>query len=306
MELQQLEIFTSVVKHLSLTKAARELSVSQPRISQQLKALQTQYGVLFQKSGRGVTLTTRGHEFYKDVDSLLSQHANLKTKYGPLLPSNGGDRLTVGGSQCPSAALLPRAISQFQVENDSAHVTLRSGSDADLQRSLLESIIDVAVLMYPTPTPSVTIIPYVQFRQVPFVHAKHPLTKKRQPILPEDLSRFPLVLDSATVETLQTSPILNGLQKKGISIHQVIRCDCPEAIKHFIRHGNAVGILYEDFIAQGLRHNVFRTLAIHYFEFFTNSYIVYPTARPLTKHAATFLGILADLAMATGPNYKEL
>src|SRR5713226_3301490 len=82
MTFHQLKIFTATAKHLNMTKASRELHVSQSCISQQLKLLEEECRVkLYNKIGRGIELTEKGRLLLIDVEPILHQIKKLKEKY---------------------------------------------------------------------------------------------------------------------------------------------------------------------------------------------------------------------------------
>jgi DNA-binding transcriptional LysR family regulator len=82
MTLHRLEVFLTVAKHLSVTRAARELHVTQSAVSQEMKLLQNDHGAVFLKrKSRGVELTADGTAFRREVESILSRMRALKTKH---------------------------------------------------------------------------------------------------------------------------------------------------------------------------------------------------------------------------------
>ncbi len=63
-----LRAFEAAARHLSFTRAAAELSVTQAAVSHQIKALEEHLGVrLFQRSSRGLLLTDQGQRYFPDV-----------------------------------------------------------------------------------------------------------------------------------------------------------------------------------------------------------------------------------------------
>jgi len=79
MTLHQLKIWTTIARHLSITKAAEELHIRQPSVTQQIKLLEKEYGVrLYNVNGRGVELTPAGRLSLKYAKKILSQVDNLK------------------------------------------------------------------------------------------------------------------------------------------------------------------------------------------------------------------------------------
>ena len=80
MTLHQLKVWTAVAKRLSITKAADELHIRQPSVTQQIKLLEKEYRLkLYEINfGRGIELTLAGRLFLKYAKKILSQVDNLK------------------------------------------------------------------------------------------------------------------------------------------------------------------------------------------------------------------------------------
>ncbi len=79
MTLHQLKIWTTIARRLSITKAAAELRIKQPSVSQQIKLLEKEYGVkLYEVNSRGVELTPSGRLFLKYAKKILSHVDNLE------------------------------------------------------------------------------------------------------------------------------------------------------------------------------------------------------------------------------------
>ena len=77
--LRQLQIFEAVVRHLSYTRAAEELHLTQPAVSMQVRQLEEELGLpLFEKLGRGIALTEAQREIFAGMDFFISQN-----KYTP-------------------------------------------------------------------------------------------------------------------------------------------------------------------------------------------------------------------------------
>ncbi len=79
MTLHQLKIWTTIARCLSITKAAEELRIKQPSVTQQIKRLEKEYGVkLYKVSGRGIELTPAGRLSLKYAKKILSRVDNLE------------------------------------------------------------------------------------------------------------------------------------------------------------------------------------------------------------------------------------
>ncbi len=79
MTLHQLNIWITIARCLSITKAAEELRIKQPSVTQQIKRLEKEYGVkLYNVSGRGIELTQAGRLSLKYAKKILSHVDNLE------------------------------------------------------------------------------------------------------------------------------------------------------------------------------------------------------------------------------------
>ena len=79
MTLHQLRILMTVARCKSITKAATELHIKQPSVTQQVKRLEKEYGLILYKikGGRGIELTQAGRLFLKYAKKILLQVDNL-------------------------------------------------------------------------------------------------------------------------------------------------------------------------------------------------------------------------------------
>ena len=79
MTLHQLKIWTIVARLQSMTKAANELRIRQPSVTQQVKLLEKEYRLkLYEVNGRGIELTPAGKLFLKNANRILLQVQNFE------------------------------------------------------------------------------------------------------------------------------------------------------------------------------------------------------------------------------------
>jgi DNA-binding transcriptional LysR family regulator len=101
--LDQLRRFVAVAESLSVTETSRHMYVTQSAISHQIKNLEREFGQTFIKgNGRGVVLTEKGAEFWRDAERVLSGIDDLYRKYRKTAQSS-----TVDKSHRPPAGRHP-------------------------------------------------------------------------------------------------------------------------------------------------------------------------------------------------------
>jgi len=85
--LRQLKVFEAVARHLSFTRAAEELFLTQPAVSMQVKQLESHAGLpMFEQVGKKVSLTEAGREmqFYsRAIMQLLDEADDVLTCWRP-------------------------------------------------------------------------------------------------------------------------------------------------------------------------------------------------------------------------------
>lgn len=85
MSLDQLEYFVAIAEEQNIGRAARRLHISQPPLSRQLHALESELGTtLFQRTPRGVTLLPQGKVFLDHARQILDQVQAAKRALEPL------------------------------------------------------------------------------------------------------------------------------------------------------------------------------------------------------------------------------
>jgi DNA-binding transcriptional LysR family regulator len=129
--LHQLKVFETVARYLSITKASKELQVSQPSVFQQVKFLEDSCGVkLYRKIGRGIELTREGQSFQTDVGDILLRIDKLMQKFGAAESRTKLSSLIIGGSHAVSVSILLSIIAAFK------RATLRFGLQCGLAVAL--------------------------------------------------------------------------------------------------------------------------------------------------------------------------
>ncbi|WP_337840695.1 transcriptional regulator GcvA [Rheinheimera sp.] len=138
--LNALKAFETAARHLSFTKAAEEMFVTQAAISHQIKALEDHLGLkLFMRKNRSLLLTEEGQSFFLDIKEIFSQLHEATEK---LLARGAKGSLTV--SLQPSFAiqwLVPR-LSKFSEAHSDIDVRIKA---VDSDEGSLTDDVDVAI-----------------------------------------------------------------------------------------------------------------------------------------------------------------
>ncbi|MCF2665185.1 LysR family transcriptional regulator [Oscillibacter valericigenes] len=143
------EYFVAIVEAGSLTKAAEQLYISQPSLSQYLKRLEASLGVeLFDRSTSPLRLTYTGERYYQYVLQLMKLDENVRKEFQDIKNQVSG-RLRLGVALWRGACLLPDVFPFFHQQYPDIHIELLEGRSVQLESALMNDKIDLAVMNLP-------------------------------------------------------------------------------------------------------------------------------------------------------------
>lgn len=124
MNLRQLEYFVAIAESGSLTQAAERLLVSQPSLSQQIRALEAELGgSLFERLPRGVRLTAAGHELLAEARATLAHAQRARRVVRRALELDVG-QLEVAVTSSAALGILPAVLRDWQGRHPEIEVSL--------------------------------------------------------------------------------------------------------------------------------------------------------------------------------------
>lgn len=147
MELRQVRYFAAVARRRHFTRAAEDLGIAQPALSQQVRNLERELGVeLFDRSGRRVRLTDAGAAFLAWAERILADVAAAEAEMAEFAGLRRG-RVVVGATPVHAVGRvdLPALLAAFHARHPGIEVALREATTDDLVGDLMLGRIDVAV-----------------------------------------------------------------------------------------------------------------------------------------------------------------
>jgi DNA-binding transcriptional LysR family regulator len=288
---REFSIFLSAAEHLNLTKASEALRVSQSFITKQLKNLETAYKAkLYRRRSRGIELTERGRGFLTVIRGIANQLEKFEQdSYAPSRKEN--TTIKVGGSYGPSAFLIPSVLAAFQIAHPQIDIVQRTRSRRVLERLILKSEVELAVVNSAGTDPNIESEPYRYEKLVLFVAAHHPLAKKRAIPL-TDIALTSLIVRRTTQGKCDTGGHIRRMEELGMHPRVVMRCDSPFAVKMAVKRKVGVGILCRHLVESDVRSREPKVLNLPGVSLETRTFIIYHRERPLSIYATEFLKLL--------------
>lgn len=238
----KLQTFIEVTKTKNLTKAAENLNLTQPAVSQHIKQLQQEYDViLFTRKNNELTLTREGEIVLKYALRIQSLYANLASKITDAIKY--GRNLTVGITHTSESNVAPEILAQYGSENSSSHIKIISDSIKNLYDKLLDYQIDFAIIEGKVTNRKLSSVLLGTDSLVVVVNPLNPIAQKKIVTI-EDLKKQRLIL--RTLESGTATLFLSELAKRDTAIDQFniyLEIDSVASIKELIRKNLGISIL---------------------------------------------------------------
>jgi LysR family transcriptional regulator, low CO2-responsive transcriptional regulator len=177
--LRQLKVFESVARHLSFSRAAEELHLTQPAVSMQVKQLEEQAGLpLTEMVGKKVYLTEAGEEVARHARRIAQQLREAGEALDAIKGVRGG-RLSIGVIST-AKYFAPRLLAEFRRRQPGVELDLRVNNRETVVRQLADNEIDLAIMGQPPQEFTTVAEAFADHPLIIVAAPDHPLAKKKQ------------------------------------------------------------------------------------------------------------------------------
>lgn len=257
--LSQYKIFYEVAKTGNISKAAKELYISQPAISKSISKLEDSLGVaLFTRNSRGVQLTSEGELLFHHTESAFESLSRGENELKRIKDFNIG-HLRIGVSNTLCKYILLPYLKGFIEKYPHVKITIESQSTTHTISMLEQQHIDLGLIAEPSSRKSLTFVPVMDIQDI-FVSTK--------PYLDNLYLR-----EGKQTDIFQTGNILlldrNNMTRKYIdeylSEHQIILSQVLEVttmdlLIEFAKIGLGIGCVIREFVQDELDQQMLVTI----------------------------------------------
>jgi DNA-binding transcriptional LysR family regulator len=193
-ELRQLRYFVAVAEELHFRRAAERLHISQPPLSQQIRALEVELGfALLVRTRRRVELTAAGEAFLRDARTLLAELDGAVARARRIDAGQTG-RLRISFVGSALFSIIPGTVERFRAARPGVEIGLRERPTVDQLRAVRAGGSDVGLVRPPIEHDGeLRVQTVLRERTVAALPAAHPLAALRRVPL-RRLAAEPLVL----------------------------------------------------------------------------------------------------------------
>jgi LysR family transcriptional regulator, low CO2-responsive transcriptional regulator len=282
--LRQLKVFESVARHLSFSRAAEELHLTQPAVSTQVKKLEGHAGLpLFEQLGKKVHLTPAGVEMLHSSRAIIQQFKEVEEAMTQFKGVSGGKlNVTVISA---GDYFFPRLLVEFARRHSGVTLNFGVCNREELLDQLAGNLTDLAIMVRPPLDMDTTNEAFAPHPYVIVAAPDHPLAgKKRIPV--SRIIREPFIVREKGSDTWNSMQEAFGEHLAKLNIAMEIKS--TETIKQAVMAGMGISFLSAHTIARELRAGSLKVLGVQGFPLMLNWFVVHRKAKRLPPVAQAF------------------
>jgi DNA-binding transcriptional LysR family regulator len=286
--LRQLKVFEAVARHLSFSRAAEELHLTQPAVSTQIAKLEEHAGnALFEQFGKKIYLTAAGTELLEISRGIIQQFEHAEIAMAQFKGVRGG-RLNVGVISAGDY-FLPGLLVDFIGRNPGVTLNFTVHNREELLAHIEQNLTDLAIMVRP---PSDLDTRNEAFAPHPYVIVappSHPMVKRRD-IPAAEVMRQPFVVRERGSDTWRSMREAFGGDLTNLNVAMEIRS--TETIKQAVIAGFGLTFLSAHTVSRELQSGQLRVLDVQGFPLQLHWYVVHRRTKRLPPVAQAFKNFL--------------
>lgn len=230
--LKQLRAFCHAAQANSISRAAERLSLSQPTISLQVRALEDELGVtLFERKGPRISLTPEGEALYQLAVPLVEGIDNLGDAFAERLGHVATGELNIAAGESTILYILPRFMKRFAAQYPGIRVRLHNVTGRDGLAQIRVDEVDFAVGSMLDLPADIEYRPTFSYDTLLITAKSHPLATQEQPSL-RAIGRYGLILPPRHLSTWHVVDLV--FQQHNVPFKVTLEAGGWEVIKRYV------------------------------------------------------------------------
>jgi DNA-binding transcriptional LysR family regulator len=296
----RIRVFRAVAHHLNFSRAAEELLLTQPAITQQIKALEDEFGVpLFDRGGGHIALTAGGKALLPFAENMKELSEQAVVALAEAFGQHAGE-LALGASQTIGQYLLPRFVAAFRRTNPKIRVRACSGNSDEMLDALLSRKIQLALIEGPEQRKDLHIEPFMDDHMVLVVPASHGWDN--HDIKVEDLKSEPLLMrefGSGSRRVVEQALSNAGVKAKELTISMEL--DSTEGLLNAVEAGLGITFVSRWAVRNQLSLGTLKIARVQELKLSRRFSMAYPAGPAPTGVVGIFRTFLLSQAMEMAP-----
>jgi DNA-binding transcriptional LysR family regulator len=287
MDIHQLKVFVSVFKNKSFSRASEEIHLTQPTISNHIKALEAEFDCkLFDRLGRTIIPTKEAEVLYSHSIELIEKADALRETIGQFKKDISG-KIVIGASTIPGVYLMPRILTAFQRKYPSLSFQILISDSTGITDSVSKHELLLGIVGAKLGNEQINYLPFVEDE---LIAVSSPELVKNNLMTIKELITLPMVLREEGSGTRKVAE--KFLESKGVPLDNIKIAGIfgsTDAVKQAVKAGLGVSILSKFSVADELEHKILKEIKLSDIQMKRRFYIVTHKKRTLPRAYDTFL-----------------
>jgi DNA-binding transcriptional LysR family regulator len=250
---RRLQVFHTVARLLSFTKAAETLHMTQPAVTFQVRQLEEHFNTrLFDRTHNRINLTDAGRQVFAFADRIFELYAEMESSVREITGEIRG-ALTIGASTTIAEYMLPPLLGDFKERFPAVTIHLKVSNTEGIVTMVENNAIDLGVVEAPVSNKNLVVETCKLDRLVAIVPPRHPLAG-RETVDFSTLLQYPFICREEGSGTREVIGAYLERQTDCVEVLKVaMELGSPEAVKGAVEAGMGVSVVSRTTIQKELR-----------------------------------------------------
>ena len=290
--LNQLRAFYQAANCKNVSLAARQLFVSQPAVTAQIKLFEDSCGLkLFKKKGRNLYLTDEGKTLFNYARKIFEYEKKIEDAVDQMKELKAGS-LRLGSARTYARYFMPFLLTGFRDAYPDIKIHFDEGSSLEMIRSLIDLKNEVVIIARADDHPNIEFIPFSREELVLILPPNHHLANKDS-LNFEEIAEVPIIMKDTGSGTRKLVDELFAKNNRTPNI--LMETGDAEIIKLLVQHGEGISFLVKEAVAVELREKKLVAVPLEEDSIFLDVSIAHLKKQPLSPPAQAFLKSLENL-----------
>jgi DNA-binding transcriptional LysR family regulator len=296
--IRQLRVFLEVALHKSFTQAAKNLYLTQPAVSMQIKQLEEVVGIeLLVKRGRKIALTDAGQEMLLLSRNVLQQIEETEHRLEQISQGNQGRLKLVVASTV--SAVATKLLAAFKARYPNMHISFEVTNREGLIEQLENNEADIVLMGQPPENMNLITEEFMQNPLVVVAAPSHPLARQKKPASISQLLEHGFVVrEPGSGTRLAMERFFN---ENNTSLITNMEMNSNDAIKQAVEAGLGLGVVSVHTLENELKENRLTIIDAQAFPIRRSWYLVQNKNKRLSPLAGRFREFVLEHARTLTP-----
>ena len=290
MTLKHIRIFVTVYQEESITRAAEKLHMTQPATSLAIREMEEYYHTkLFERSGRGIRVTSAGTRLYPSAARLLSLYDEMDAE---MKNWDTSGKLRIGSSISIGSCILPQLINRFSKKYPELELYVKVDCSDVIEQNILENHLDFALIEGSVHSEKLNSSVFLDDELVPVCSRFHPLAGAEDIEL-DSLKKEHFLMREPNSGTRQLAD--SSFALKNFQIKPTWESTSTAALINAVSIGLGISILPKRMLEKQLRMHQIASFTIHDLDLKRHYSLIYHENKFVSPTMQEFFDMLEDI-----------